>query len=237
MMSARPPRDDVRQRLGKRSDMAKERDALWTLQEMLKPIDQWSSCVHEERVWICRFANPVGIGLHLRKSAATNFLDHGYRPGDRVGVFSIEDFREERKRFMRVPLEDLGEYGEFITGDSADQIGGPGLVQLALRAKYSGQTPPKHEDNERTIDELRSRIRKTVAFAESVMEAQYAGASERKIRLSWAPGKVIGGEDYLLQMTIPNTFFHIAMAYAILRHNGVDIGKRDFRGPINWIDA
>jgi hypothetical protein len=90
-------------------------------------------------------------------------------------------------------------------------------------AWLSGQTPPKHEDNEQTIDELRARIRKTVAFAESVKEAQYAGASERKVKLSWAPGKIIGGEDYLLQMTIPNTFFHIAMAYAILRHNGVDV--------------
>jgi len=101
----------------------------------------------------------------------------------------------------------------------------------------SGQMPPKHEDNERTIDELRARIRKTVAFAESVKEPQYAGASERKVKLSWAPGKAIGGEDYLLQMTIPNTFFHIAMAYAILRHNGVDVGKRDFLDPINLVDA
>jgi uncharacterized protein len=104
-------------------------------------------------------------------------------------------------------------------------------------AWLSGQTPPKHEDNEQTIDELRARIRKTVAFAETVKEAQYAGASERKVKLSWAPGKIIGGADYLLQMTIPNTFFHIAMAYAILRHNGVDVGKMDFLGPINLVDA
>ena len=48
-------------------------------------------------------------------------------------------------------------------------------------------------------------------------------------------GKVIGGEDYLLQMTIPSTFFHIAMVYAILRHNGVDVGKMDFLGPINLV--
>jgi uncharacterized protein len=104
-------------------------------------------------------------------------------------------------------------------------------------AWLSRHTPPKHEDNEQTIDELRARIRKTVAFAEGVKEAQYAGASERKVQLSWAPGKNIGGEDYLLQMTIPNTFFHIAMAYAILRHNGVDVGKMDFLGPINLVDA
>jgi uncharacterized protein len=105
-------------------------------------------------------------------------------------------------------------------------------------AWLSGQTPPKHEDNESTIDEVRARIRKTVDFAESVNEAQYAGASERRVAMSWAPaGKVLGGEDYLLQMTIPNTFFHVAMAYAVLRHNGVDIGKMDFLGPVNWIDA
>jgi uncharacterized protein len=70
-----------------------------------------------------------------------------------------------------------------------------------------------------------------------VKEAQYAHASESRVKLSWAPGKVIGGEDYLLQMTIPNTFFHIAMAYAILRHNGVDVGKMDFPGPIDLVDA
>ena len=88
----------------------------------------------------------------------------------------------------------------------------------AAAAWLSGQMPPKHEDNEQTIDELRARIRKTVAFAKSVREAQYAGASERKVKLSWAPGKVISGKNYLLQVTIPNAFFHIAMAYAILRH-------------------
>jgi uncharacterized protein len=108
----------------------------------------------------------------------------------------------------------------------------------AVAAWLSGQTPPRHEDTEQTIGELRDRIRKTVAFAESVKEAQYYGASQRKISLSWAPGgKVIGGDDYLLQVTVPNTYFHIAMAYAILRHNGVDVGKMDFLGPINWTNA
>ena len=70
-----------------------------------------------------------------------------------------------------------------------------------------------------------------------VREAQYADASDRKIGLSCAPGKYLGGKDYLLQMTIPNVYFHVAIAYAILRHNGVDVGKMDFLGPINLIDA
>jgi hypothetical protein len=103
-------------------------------------------------------------------------------------------------------------------------------------ALLSGQQPPKHADNEKTIGEVRARIRKTVAFAESVTEAQYASASERKVALSWMPGKVIGGEDYLMQITIPNVFFHASIAYAILRHNGVDVGKMDFLGPMNFVD-
>jgi uncharacterized protein len=107
----------------------------------------------------------------------------------------------------------------------------------AAAAWLSGQTPPRHEDNEQAIDEIRARIRKTVTFAESVKAAQFAGASERRVSLSWTPGKVLAGRDYLLQMAIPNTYFHLAMAYAILRHSGVDIGKMDFLGPINWIDA
>ena len=104
-------------------------------------------------------------------------------------------------------------------------------------AWLSGEKAPRHDDNEQTIDELRARIRKTVAFVEGVKEEQYAGADERKVSLSWAPGKVIGGEDYLLQVAIPNIFFHIAMAYAILRQNGVEVGKMDFLGPMNFVTA
>jgi hypothetical protein len=80
-------------------------------------------------------------------------------------------------------------------------------------------------------------IRKTIAFAESVKAADYAGAGERTVSLSWVPGKIIRGEDYLLHVAMPNIFFHIAMAYAILRHNGVDIGKMDFLGSMNFVRA
>ena len=109
----------------------------------------------------------------------------------------------------------------------------------AAAAWLSGQTPPKHEDTEQTIDDVRARIRKTIAYhGERDGKREYAGAAERKVRSpSWAPGKVLGGKDYLLQMTIPNVYFHIATAYAILRHNGVDIGKMDFLGPIHWTDV
>ena len=104
-------------------------------------------------------------------------------------------------------------------------------------AWLSGQRPPEHEDNEKTVEELRARIRKTIDFAERVPQEQYQGAAGRQVSLSWAPGKVLGGKDYLLQMTIPNVYFHIAMVYAILRSSGVDVGKMDFLGAVNVVDA
>jgi hypothetical protein len=101
----------------------------------------------------------------------------------------------------------------------------------------SGQPLPKHEDTEQTVAELRARIHKACAFAESVTEAQYAGAVERKVTFSWMPGKYVSGHDYLLQMAVPNIYFHVTTAYAILRHNGVDVGKLDFIGPVNFVAA
>lgn len=101
----------------------------------------------------------------------------------------------------------------------------------------SGQALPKYEDTEQTIDDAHARIQKTIAFVESIAEAQYEGAADRKVTFSWAPGRVIAGEDYLVQMIIPNVYFHTSTAYAILRHNGVDIGKMDFLGPINLVSA
>jgi uncharacterized protein len=104
-------------------------------------------------------------------------------------------------------------------------------------AWLSGQKPPRFEDNERTIDEVRARIRKTAEFTRSVTSDQYDNASEQRVKVSWAPGKVIEGQDYLLQITIPNVYFHICMAYAILRKDGVDVGKMDFLGSMNFIGA
>jgi hypothetical protein len=101
----------------------------------------------------------------------------------------------------------------------------------------SGQSPPQHADNERTIADVRERIQKTVAFAESIEETQYAGAGERMVRMSWAGGKNITAPNYVLQITVPNVYFHLSTAYAILRHNGVDVGKMVFLGRISWADA
>ncbi len=105
-------------------------------------------------------------------------------------------------------------------------------------AWLSGGEPPKHADEERTIGDVRARIRKTIAFVETVDERGYADASQQKVRVSWSPaGKVLPGDDYLLRITIPNVYFHLVAAYGILRHNGVDVGKMDFLGALPWVDA
>src|ERR1700739_812176 len=79
----------------------------------------------------------------------------------------------------------------------------------AAAAWLSGQKPPKHEDTEQTVDEVRARIRKTVAFVVSVAEAQYAGAAEQRVSLSFAPaGKVLVGSNYLLQVEIHKVHLH-----------------------------
>jgi hypothetical protein len=65
---------------------------------------------------------------------------------------------------------------------------------------------------------------------------QFERAGEHMITVSWQPGKLIRGEDYLLQIIIPNFFFHLTTAYNILRHNGVEIGKMDYLGSMNFVE-
>lgn len=104
-------------------------------------------------------------------------------------------------------------------------------------AWLSGQKPPRHEDTERTLGEVRDRIHKTIAFVEGVDESAFSDAAAQKIQMSWVPGKVLNGADYLFQMIVPSVYFHLCAAYMILRHNGVDLGKMDYLGPTNYVEG
>jgi hypothetical protein len=104
-------------------------------------------------------------------------------------------------------------------------------------AKFSavyltGKEAPVHPDTEKTIAELRARIKSCLAFLETIKESDVAGAEERKVAPKWLQGKWVKGDQFLLQMSLPNFYFHVTTAYAILRHNGVDLGKTDFMGSI-----
>ena len=99
-------------------------------------------------------------------------------------------------------------------------------------ARLAGLEPPRFEDNEKTIEELRARIARTVDYLKGVPASALEGSEDRAIRVPAGPDKFLDfkGLDFIQRWAIPNVFFHLTTAYAILRHNGVDIGKRDFLG-------
>jgi hypothetical protein len=98
-------------------------------------------------------------------------------------------------------------------------------------ARLAGIEVPSYEDTETTFPELQARIKKTVAFLKSVSAAQIDGSGERKVIFKLR-GKDVSflGQPYLLNFVLPNFYFHITTAYAILRHNGLEIGKLDYLG-------
>jgi hypothetical protein len=98
-------------------------------------------------------------------------------------------------------------------------------------ARLSGRENPKYEDTESTIDELKARIAKTLAFVSSVPAAEIDGSEEKDITLTiGGQPRTLKGQRYLLHNALPNFFFHVTTAYDILRHNGVEVGKRDYMG-------
>lgn len=98
--------------------------------------------------------------------------------------------------------------------------------------RLAGVEFPSYEDNESTFQELVQRIRNTIGFLESLQAAQIDGSEGKTI--SWqtrSSTKSMQGQPYLMNHLLPNVHFHVATAYNILRHNGVEVGKKDFLGP------
>ena len=119
-----------------------------------------------------------------------------------------------------------------------DQFGFTRQVQAAcdiaklVAARMSGQDAPSHPDTEETLDALRARVRTVIAYLDGFTAKDFASAATRVITQARWEGKVMTGADYFLEHGLPNFFFHITHVYAILRHNGVDLGKRDYLGPL-----
>jgi hypothetical protein len=102
-----------------------------------------------------------------------------------------------------------------------------------IAGRLAGVDLPKHEDNETTLDELQARIAKTLAFVATVKPEQFADAATREVVLKFPHLTLnFNGQSYLTRFAIPNFFFHVTMAYAILRQNGVELGKPDFIGNV-----
>ena len=101
-------------------------------------------------------------------------------------------------------------------------------------ARLAGVEPPRYEDDEATMDQLKARIAKTVAYLKTLDPKRIDASADREITFPLGPSNKghMKGDDYLNHFVLPNFYFHITTAYAILRHCGVDIGKLDFLGVI-----
>jgi len=100
-------------------------------------------------------------------------------------------------------------------------------------ARLAGVEPPKFEDNETTIAQLKERIAKTIAFLKSLDATAINAAADKEITFPLGANKgLMKGDDYLDHFVLPNFYFHATAAYAILRHAGVELGKRDFLAGI-----
>src|SRR5215471_5459414 len=101
-------------------------------------------------------------------------------------------------------------------------------------SRLAGIEPPRYEDTEKTIDELKARVAKTLAFVKALDAKQIDAAADREITFPLGPNNKghMKGDEYLSHFVLPNFYFHLTAAYAILRHCGVEVGKRDFLGAI-----
>jgi hypothetical protein len=101
-----------------------------------------------------------------------------------------------------------------------------------VAGRLTGKEWPAHPDTETTFDQLRTRIASVIGYLEGFKPDDFAGAEDRKISLPWMEGKWMRGDEYVAEFALANFYFHAVTTYAILRHNGVELGKRDFIGGV-----
>lgn len=99
-------------------------------------------------------------------------------------------------------------------------------------ARLTGKEAPTHDDSEKTMADLLARIQSVIGYLGTFAAQDFLGVEERKITQPRWEGKYLMGPEYLLQHALPNFYFHITTTYAILRHNGVDVGKKDYLGEL-----
>ncbi|MFZ5892659.1 MAG: DUF1993 domain-containing protein [Myxococcota bacterium] len=100
-------------------------------------------------------------------------------------------------------------------------------------ARLTGKEAPSHPDTEQTLDELRARLRAVITYLDGFSAKDFEGSATRTITQPRWEGKTMSGADYFVEHAIPNFYFHLSHVYAILRHNGVNLGKRDYLGALS----
>jgi hypothetical protein len=100
-------------------------------------------------------------------------------------------------------------------------------------SRLTGKEAPFHSDTEQTLDELRARVGTVINYLDGFSPKDFEGTSTRTVTQPRWEGKVMTGADYFVEHAVPNFFFHLSHVYAILRHNGVSLGKRDYLGAVS----
>ena len=99
-------------------------------------------------------------------------------------------------------------------------------------SRLTGKAAPAHADTEQTLDELRARVQAVITYLDGFSASDFEHAATATITQPRWEGKTMTGADYFLEHALPNFYFHLTTAYALLRHNGVNVGKRDFLGAL-----
>ena len=101
-----------------------------------------------------------------------------------------------------------------------------------IAGRLTGKDWPAHPDTETTFGQLRARITSVIGYLDTFSPDDFAGAEDRKVSLPWMEGKWMRGDEYVSQFALANFYFHATTAYTILRHHGIELGKRDFIGGV-----
>lgn len=102
-------------------------------------------------------------------------------------------------------------------------------------SRLTEKEAPSHPDTETSFSEIKARIQSVISYLESFSDKDFENAAQRMITTPRWEGKYLTGQNYLQHHILPNIYFHVTTAYAILRHNGVDVGKKDFLGQLPFV--
>lgn len=122
---------------------------------------------------------------------------------------------------------------------SPDQFAFARQVQIACdtaklaASRLTGKDAPTQADTEQTLDELRARVHSVIAYLDGFTAADFEAAATRVVTQPRWEGKTMSGADYFVEHGLPNFYFHLTHVYALLRHNGVSVGKRDYLGALS----
>jgi len=100
-------------------------------------------------------------------------------------------------------------------------------------SRVTGKDAPSHTDTEATLDELRARIKSVIGYLDELTAADFEGVATRTVTQPRWEGKIMSAHDYFIEHVVPNFYFHLGHVYALLRHNGVGVGKRDYLGALS----